>query len=177
MRKAVIEGEAYAPASDVYDFFMDFENYGDYSEYVDDVRLVRDGDHPIWEIDFHWWILKYTAKSCLVDYEEDEYIEWKVIKDVNVRGVWEFEETDDDDEKTNISLRIWYDPSDASKANPLRYMPTDELISLIKPVFSRHVDKVLRRVAAEIEGEPRDVDYTVKHVSNDGGDDFLDLVG
>lgn len=170
MKKAVIEGDAYAPVEDVYSFFMDFDSYGRYSEYVDRIRRVGDME---WEITFKWWKARYTSRSRVVDYEENEYIEWEVTKDVKVQGIWRFEEVDD--EHTRISLHLWYDPRDASKANPLRYVPTSRLIALAKPVLRRHVDTVLRRITEELEGRPRDVDYTVE-VRRGGRDEFLDFL-
>lgn len=174
MKKAIIEGDAYAPADDVYDFFMDFENYGKYSEYVESVRVVEDGDYPEWEINFRWWIVRYAARSKLVDYEEGEYIEWQVTKDVDVHGMWRFEEVGD--EHTHVELELLYDPKGASKANPLNFFPTKRLIQMARPVVDSHVSKVLRRVAAEVEGKPRDIDYTIRPADPTENDEFLALV-
>jgi ribosome-associated toxin RatA of RatAB toxin-antitoxin module len=173
MKRGIIEGESYAPVEDIYDFFMDFQNYGKYSEYVDDVRVV-DEEYPEWELDFRWWIIRYTARSRLVDHEENEYIEWMVTKDVDIRGRWEFEELDD--EKTQVRLEVIYDPKGASKVNPLNFFPTARLIQIARPVVDRHVSKVLRRVAEELEGEPREVDYTVRPGGVEDHDEFLALV-
>lgn len=170
MKKAVIEGDIHASVEEVYSFFMDFDSYGRYSEYVRSVRRVGDME---WRITFEWWRARYTSRSRVVDYRENEYIEWKVTKDVAVRGVWRFSEAGDD--RTRVTLELWYDPSDAGKANPLRFVPTSRLISLAKPVLRRHVDTVLRRIAAELEGEPREVDYTVR-VERGSRDDFLDFL-
>lgn len=174
MKKAIIEGESYAPVDEVYDFFMDFDNYGKYSEYVERVRVVEDGDYPEWAIDFKWWIVRYTARSKLVDYEENDYIEWQVTKDVDVHGMWRFEEVDD--EHTHVELELLYDPKGASKANPLNFFPTERLIQIARPVVDRHVSTVLRRVAEEVEGEPRDVDYTIRPADPSDKDEFLALV-
>jgi len=173
MKKAVLEGETYAPVDDVYEFFMDFKNYGKYSEYVKDVRVVSNGDLPEWEIEFRWWIVRYTARSKLVDYKKNEYIEWQVTKDVDVHGMWNFEETEDG---THVELELLYDPKGASKANPLAFFPTKRLIQMARPVVDRHVSKVLRRVAEEVEGEPRDVEYTIRPADPTENDEFLALV-
>ncbi len=170
MKKAVIEADSYAPVEEVFDFIRDFENYEKYSKYVSDIRRVSD-DGPEWEIDFEWWIVNYTARSKLVEVEENEYIEWQVTKDVDVVGRWEFDEVDD--EHTKIRLHLWYDPQGASKANPLRYFPTKRLIQIAKPVGDRHARDVLRKVAAEVEGEEREVDYTIRPAEQDEGDQLL----
>jgi len=174
MKRAVIEGKSYAPVEDVYDFFMDFKNYVKYSEYVKDIRVLEDGDHPEWAMDFQWWLIRYTAQSKLLEYEENEFIEWEVTKDVNIRGRWDFEEVKDDE--TKISLELLYDPEGASKVNPLNFFPTKRLIQIARPVVDRHVSKVLRRVADEIEGEPRDVDYSISPGGAEGEDEFLALL-
>ena len=174
MKRAIIEGTSYAPVGDVYDFFMDFENYVKYSEYVADIRVVEDGDYPEWEMDFRWWVIRYTTRSKLVDYEEDEYIEWKVTKDVDIHGRWEFDEVGD--EETEVRLEIMYDPKGASKVNPLSFLPTERLIQVARPVANRHVSKVLRRAADEIEGEPREVEYTIRPGGMEEEDEFLALV-
>ncbi|MFW5929717.1 MAG: SRPBCC family protein, partial [Halobacteriota archaeon] len=83
MKKAVVEAEAYAPVEDVYALIEDFEGYGDFSEYVNDIRVVDDGENPEWEIEFRWWIVSYTARSKVLEQEENEYIEWRLTKDVD----------------------------------------------------------------------------------------------
>jgi len=174
MKRAVIEGRSYAPVDEVYDFFMDFENYVKYSEYVKDIRVVDDGDQPEWAMDFRWWLIRYTTKSKLVDYEENKYIEWEVTKDVDIRGRWDFEEVDD--EETKVTLELLYDPEGATKVNPLNFFPTKRLIQIARPVVDRHVSKVLRRVAEEVEGEPREVDYTIRAGGTESEDEFLALL-
>jgi ribosome-associated toxin RatA of RatAB toxin-antitoxin module len=174
MKRAIIEGKSYAPVDDVYDFFMDFNNYVKYSEYVADIRVVEDGDYPEWEMDFRWWMIRYTTRSKLIDYEENDYIEWKVTKDVDIQGRWEFEEVGD--EETDVRLEVLYDPKGATKVNPLSFLPTERLIQVARPVANRHVSKVLRRVADEIEGEPREVDYTIRPGGMEDEDEFLALV-
>jgi ribosome-associated toxin RatA of RatAB toxin-antitoxin module len=174
MKRAIVEGMSYAPVDDIYGFFMDFENYVKYSEYVDDIRVLEDGDHPEWELDFKWWIIRYTTRSKLIDYEENDYIEWEVTKDVDIKGRWEFDEVDD--EETAVRLEIMYDPKGASKVNPIGFLPTERLIQVARPVADRHVSKVLRRVAEEVEVEPRDVDYTIRPGGVEDEDEFLALV-
>lgn len=176
MKKAVIEADSYAPVEEVYDFMEDFGNYGQYSKFIDEIRVVDDGDQPEWEVDFEWWIVSYTARSKVLDKQENEYIEWQVTKDVDVAGRWEFDEVGP--EHTKITLHLWYDPKGASKANPLQYFPTRRLIQIAKPVADRHVRDVLRKVAEEIEGEARDVDYTLYADEPEDGeeDQFLYLV-
>lgn len=174
MKRAIIEGESYAPVDDIYDFFMDFQNYGKYSEYVENVRVVEDGDHPEWAMDFRWWIIRYTARSKLVDYVENEYIEWEVTKDVDIHGRWEFEETEEGG--TRVRLELLYDPEGATRVNPLSFFPTARLIQIARPVVDRHVSKVLRRVAEEVEGEEREVDYTIRAGGSEDEDEFLALL-
>ncbi len=169
MKKAVIEAESYAPVEDVFDVIEDFRGYGDYSEFVEDIRVVDDGDQPEWEIDFSWWIVNYTARSKVLAVEEDEYIEWKVTKDVDVQGRWEFHE--EGEEHTRVELHLWYDPEGATKANPLRYFPTHRLMQLAKPVANRQMKKVLRKLAEELEDEPREVDYSIRVEKTDEGAD------
>lgn len=171
MKRAVIEADSYAPVERVFEFIRDFENYEKYSKYVSDIRRVDDGEEPEWEIDFNWWIVKYTARSKLVEVEENEYIEWQVTKDVDVVGRWEFDEVGP--EHTKIRLHLWYDPKGASKANPLQYFPTRRLIQIAKPVGDRHAREVLKKVAAEVEGEEREVDYTIRPAEPEEGDQLL----
>jgi hypothetical protein len=47
---------------------------------------------------------------------------------------------------------------------------------MARPVVDRHVSKVLRRVAEEVEGEPRDVEYTIRPADPSENDEFLALV-
>lgn len=157
MEKVVFETEVYAPKEEVYDFLMRFEDYGKYSEHVKNVRVVR-RDPLEWEITIKWWKIRYTARSRLTNYVENERIEWEVVKDVRARGVWLLEETE---EGTKVKLKVWYEPSDADKVNPLRFVPTSRLISLVKPVVKREGKRVLRRVVSDLEGKPRKVDLKI----------------
>ncbi|MFB6283077.1 MAG: SRPBCC family protein [Halobacteria archaeon] len=174
MKKATIVAEAYASKEDVYDFLMDFKNYTKYSKYAKNTRLVVDGENPEWEIDFRWWLVKYTAKSKVTDYRKPDFIEWRVVKDADVRGEWHLEEIGD--EHTRLQLDLRYDPKGASKANPLWYFPTDKLIKLAKPVVLRHVNNVLRNVTKELEGEPREANFKILYEDTGEEDQFLELV-
>ena len=174
MKKATIVAEAYASKQDVYDFLMDFKNYTKYSKYAKDTRLVHDGEQPEWEIDFRWWMVKYTARSKVTDYRPPDYIKWRVIKDADVRGEWHLEELNE--EQTRLQLDLRYDPRGASKANPLKYFPTDKLIRLAKPVVIRHVNNVLRNVTEELEGEPRAANFKIMYEDTGEEDEFLELV-
>jgi ribosome-associated toxin RatA of RatAB toxin-antitoxin module len=178
MKKATLEATAYAPVEDVYDFFMDFENYAKYSGYVERIRTVREGDYPEWAITFKWWIVRYTFRSQLLDYAEHEHIEWELTKDVDVRGKWRFEETTDEDGEpaTDVELDLWYDPRSVSKMNPVPLFPTSRLIRIVKPVAARHINTVLQRVTQELEGEPREVNFILRYEDTGDFDEFLELV-
>jgi hypothetical protein len=47
---------------------------------------------------------------------------------------------------------------------------------MARPVVDRHVSKILRSVADEIEGQPREVDYTIRPADPTENDEFLALV-
>ncbi len=174
MKKAVIEAEIYAESGEIYDFLMDLENYGKYSGYVSDVRVLDDSENPVWEIDFSWWIVNYTARSKVVDHERPRYVEWRVIKDADIRGIWELEELENGN--THVELKIWYERGSASKANPMRFIPTSRLVKLVKPVASSHIRKVLRRITRDLEGEERDIDFEFKYRGDSSESNFADVV-
>lgn len=53
----------YLPPEEVYAFLVDFPQYAKYSEFIQEVRRVSDGDPVEYDLEFAWWKLSYTARS------------------------------------------------------------------------------------------------------------------
>ncbi len=171
LRKAIAEAKFKAPIEDIYSFFLNFKNYKEHTEYAKDIREIRSNE---WEMDWKWWIVGYTSRSKLVDYKKNKYIEWKVTKDVKARGRWEFEELDEN--TTKVRLKLLYDPKGAEKANPLSFIPASVLVGLAKPILKRQISKILKRVAKEVEGKPREVDFAIKFGKTTKPDYFFQAI-
>lgn len=166
MDKVEFETTVYAPRSDVYDFLVEFENYGRYSDKIDDVTVV--GDDPLeWEISVSWWLLSYTARSAVTQRVENQRIDWEITKDVDAWGSWILEDTESEDRRyddaTRVVLEAEYDPEHADRLSSL---PTSKLVSLAKPVVIKEGRRVLRRVVGDLEGRRRNVDLNVRHVES-----------
>lgn len=163
MDSVQVSTAVYLPPRTVYEFLLDFPRYARYSEHLTEVRQFGDGDPgTVYELDFAWWKLSYTARSRVTDASDPERIDWRVIKDIDADGRWHVERLDD--ERTRVTLAVEYSP-ESPRPGALglpRFVSLDWLVEKVKPKVRAEAERVVRRIVADLEGEPREVDVRIE---------------
>jgi hypothetical protein len=177
MDRVTVSTVVYTDSQSVYDFLVDFERYGDYSEYVRRVRTAGDGGVGTgYAIQFGWWKLTYTARSRVTGMDPPNEITWEITKDIDANGRWLVEAVDLDedapewaDEATRVTIDVSYDAGSVgpSALDLPRLVSLDWVLDKVKPRIAEAATEVLRRVVTDLEGQPRDPVLTVHRTPDD----------
>jgi uncharacterized membrane protein len=154
----------YLPPEEVYEFLLDFERYAGYSEHLRTVRGFGDGGPGTeYELVFSWWKLRYTARSEVVETNPHERIEWRLTKDLDAGGRWLIESRDGGDAAA-VTFVAEYAPGSAGDGvvDLPRFVSLEWVIDRVKPKIRSEAERVVRRVVADLEGEPRDVELEIE---------------
>jgi uncharacterized membrane protein len=159
----------YLPAEDVYEFLLEFNGYASYSEHLRSVRQFGDGGTgTAYELTFGWWKLKYTARSEVTEVDPPNRIEWRLTKDIDAGGRWlvESKKSDESGERpeTEVTFVVEYAPGSADDGivDLPRFVSLGWVVERIKPKIRAEAERVVRRVVADLEGEPRDVTLQIE---------------
>ena len=159
----------HVPPEEAYSFLTDFPGYARYSKHLTHVSAHGDGG-PGTEYDIHlqWWKLNYTVRTQVTDADPPTTVDWKVVEDLRARGRWRVEDApsaapDDVESASQVYLEIHFDPdsADSGMLDLPRFVSLDWVIQKIKPLVQREAEKVVERIVADLEGEPRSVDLTI----------------
>lgn len=169
MDEVLVSAVVYVPREEVFAFLTDLEGYTEYSKHLRNVDQRGDGGPgTTYTITFGWWRLTYRAKSEAVAIEEPTSIDWRVITDVDARGHWRLADANDEassdcEHATRIELRIEFDPDSVhvGAIDLPTFVSLSWVIDRVVPLIRDEAERVLRRVVADLEGEPRDVELTV----------------
>jgi uncharacterized membrane protein len=173
----VVSTVVYLPAEETYDFLVDFPRYATYSEHLKDVARRRGdgGAGTRYALRFAWWKLTYTVESEVTEVDSPNRIEWRIVKNLDASGRWRIEELDDlpDDAPpgatvaSRVSMEVAYDPTSAneSRVSLPRFVDLGWVVDRIRPAITNEAEKVVERVVADLEGEPRSVDLVVERGS------------
>ena len=164
----------HAPRADVYALIQDVEGYADYSGYVREV--ARNGDGGVgttYDVTLSWWRLTYTARFRVTDLNPPDRIDWRLVEDLDARVTWRLEPADVEeidveehgvDHATRVTLTARYDPDsaddDALSLPP--FVPMSTVVGKARPVVEREAQRVLNRVVADLEDEPREATLTIR---------------
>jgi ribosome-associated toxin RatA of RatAB toxin-antitoxin module len=165
----------YLPPAEVYEFLLDFPGYADYSSYLRKVRQVGDGTVDTeYHISVAWWKLSYTARTKVTGVDPPTRIDWEVVKDLRAHGYWAIEEVPDEappDRETasRVRLVIEFDPESAHAGmlDLPRLVSLDWVVKKVTPLVQDEAEKVVERIVADLEGERRSVELTVRDVPRD----------
>jgi uncharacterized membrane protein len=155
----------YLPAEEVYEFLLSFENYANYSEYLTEVRTYGDGSPGTeYELDFSWWKLGYTARSEVTGVDPPNRVDWRIVEDIDAVGSWRIDGLEDDPPETQVTLSVEYSPgsADGDALNLPRFVSLGWVVEKVKPKIRSEAERVVRRIVADLEGEPRDVKLDVE---------------
>ncbi|WP_411962973.1 type II toxin-antitoxin system RatA family toxin [Haloferax sp. YSMS24] len=172
MDEIAVSTVVYLPPEEIYDFLVDFPRYADYSKHLREVRRRGDGTPGTrYRLHFSWWRLNYTAESRVTDVTPPNRIDWNITKDIHAVGRWRVEELDDlpadapADAETacRVFFEVEYDPSTVSAGDidlP-RFVSLGWVIDRLKPVLQTEAERIVERIVADIEGNPRQVEITI----------------
>ena len=165
------ETTLHAAPADVYALLSDVEGYGEYTEYVDSVDRHGDGGvGTVYEIGLSWWRLAYTARVRITDLDPPGHAAWRLLDDLDAEGAWTLEPAtvaeSGVEHATDVTLTVRYDPDtgdDAVSLPPL--VPWSAVLDRLRPVVEREAGRVVERVVADLEGEPRAarLDVVIRH--------------
>jgi len=170
----VVSTVVYLPPEETYDFLVDFPRYATYSEHLRDIARRRGdgGAGTRYALRFAWWKLSYTVESEVTEVDPPSRIEWRIVKNLDASGRWRIEELDElpDDAPADatvasrVSMEVAYDPGSAneSRISLPRFVSLGWVVDKVKPAITNEAEKVVERVVADLEGEPRSVDLTVE---------------
>ena len=169
MDRVAVSTEVHVSPEEMYDFLVDFPRYANYSKHLRSVEQRGDGS-PGTEYDLHfaWWKLTYTARSKVTAAEPPTRLEWRVIKDLAARGEWSVAPVDDPPEgvedASRVELVVRFDPNsaDAGTIDLPRFVSLSWVVERVRPKIQAEAERVVERIVADLEGEPRDVDLTIE---------------
>ncbi|WP_436923786.1 SRPBCC family protein [Halosimplex amylolyticum] len=169
MDEVEVSTVVYVPPDEIYDFVVDFPRYANYSEYLEEVRRDGDGSPGTrYSLRFAWWKLSYTAHTEVVAADRPNRLDWRVVKNVDADGHWLVEAAPDEapadaETASRVTLRIDYDPGSvkAGSIDLPRFVSLSWVVEKVKPLIRKEATRVVERIVADVEGEPRDVELTV----------------
>ena len=157
------------PPEPVYDFLVDFPQYGDYSEYLESVERRGDGSTgTAYDITVAWWRLRHTVRSEVTAVHPPERIEWRVTDPVDAHGAWVLDPVPDRapasaEMATAVTLEIRYEPASVGTGalDLPPFVSADLVLDRVRPTLQREAEAVVERVVEDLEGAPRPVDLEV----------------
>ena len=185
MDRVTMSAVVYTDPQSVFDFLVDFERYGDYTDYVRRVTASGDGGPGTrYAIEFGWWKLTYTARSRVVAVDPPIEIQWEITKDLDASGRWVVEAVPLPDdapdwaaEATEVTVDVEYDAGSVgpSALDLPRLVSLDWVLDKVKPRIAEAATQVLRRIVADLEGQPRDPELIVHRTPDEVDLDADDL--
>lgn len=178
MQRLEVATDVFVEPEPVYDLLLSFEGYERYSEFLDDVTRRGDGG-PGTEYDLtaSWWRLSHTVRSRVTAVEPPNAIDWTLTSTVDASGSWRIEpvETvagsvdppDEDAPVTRVRLVVEYDPAsaDADAIGLPALLSVGAITDRVRPAARREAERVVERIVADLEGEPRPIDLDVEQTA------------
>lgn len=159
----------YLSPEEVYDFLVDFQQYGKYTKYVTNIdRQGEEDAGAVYDVTLSWWKIDYTARSKVTDVDPPSRIDWELAKGIDAHGYWKIEHVpeeapEDESDASRVRFYAEFDPesADGETLNLPKVVPVDRIIDRIKPKAKTFAHVMARRMIADLEGEKRDVSLEV----------------
>ncbi len=161
------------PPARAYEFLRDFEGYSQYSKYLQSVTADGDGSEGTeYEIRFGWWKLSYGVSTLVTETIPPERLEWEVTTTLDAHGRWEVEPAGEEPTHSQVALVVTYDPdsADGSAIDLPPFVSLDWVVRKAIGLIEEEGRRVVGRVVADLEGEPRPVQLCVEHRGTAHGD-------
>lgn len=159
----------YLPPEEVYEFLIDFPRYANYSKYLAEVDQYGDGSPDTkYDLCFEWWKLSYIARSRVTEVDPPGRIDWEITTDLRAHGHWRVdhvpeEAPPDRETASRVWLHVAFDPGSVDKGaiELPAFVSLGWVVNKIKPLISNEAERIVERIVADLEGEPRDVELTI----------------
>ncbi|MFB6173834.1 MAG: SRPBCC family protein [Halobacteriales archaeon] len=159
----------YLPPEDVHGILLDFERYPRYSDYLASVRADGDGGVGTeYALRFEWRMVSYVAHSRVTEVEPPNRIGFELIRGIEATGAWEIEPAPDRAPEGRagslVRFTARYDPDTvtSSVVDLPAFVSLSWVIDRAKPLVKREARNVVERIVADVEGERRDVEVTIR---------------
>ncbi|MFB6266909.1 MAG: SRPBCC family protein [Halodesulfurarchaeum sp.] len=165
METIEVRTEVRVPPAEAYAFVRDFPGYTRYSKYIREVSAEGDGGPgTIYAIQFGWWKLGYRAETRVTETVPPERVCWEVQSDIDAHGRWQVEPVDGETERSRVSLVVSYDPDSAGPelVDLPALLSIDWVVDRVVDLIEEEGRRVVSRVVADLEGETRPVELTVR---------------
>ncbi|MFB6132761.1 MAG: SRPBCC family protein [Halanaeroarchaeum sp.] len=165
METIEVRTEVRVPPEEAYAFVKDFPGYTRYSKYIREVSAEGDGGPgTTYTIQFGWWKLGYRAETRVTETVPPERVSWEVRSDIDAHGRWQVEPIDGETERSRVSLVVSYDPDSAGPelVDLPALLSIDWVVDRVVDLIEEEGRRVVSRVVADLEGETRPVDLTVR---------------
>lgn len=163
MEELEVGTEVHLPPEEVFEFLLDFPRYANYSKHLDSVEAFGDGDVGTdYALTFTWWKVSYTVRSRVTEIVEPERIEFEIVRGLTADGEWMVEPLDDRD-GSYVRFLARYDASTVTsdRVSLPAFVSIAWVIDRVLPFITDEAERVVKRVVADLEGEPRPVDLDV----------------
>lgn len=169
MDRVEVSTVLYVPQETVYEFLLEFPRYAKYSKYLREVRPDGDGSPGTrYDLVFAWWKLTYTARSEVTDVDPPNRIDWRLVKDIDAKGYWQVEPAPDavpegTEHATRVRCVVEFDPSsvDSGLVDLPSLVSVNWLLGKVIPKIRAEAERIVQRIAADLEGTRRDVTLQV----------------
>ncbi|OAQ52803.1 hypothetical protein HTG_10780 [Natrinema mahii] len=169
MDRILLSTLAHRSPEEVFPYVRSFTDYPRYTDHLKEVRVDGDGGvGSVYDLELTWWKLSYTARSRVTDISAPTSLTWRLVNHLDARGEWRVEpepESAPPDAETasRIYFEAVYDPYSANKdaVSLPRFVSLDWVVRTVEPKLLGEAREVVRRLVADIEGRPRDVELTV----------------
>lgn len=167
MAQIEVSAVLHRPPETVHDVLIDFSRYPRYSEYLRSVSTDGDGGvGTTYTLRFAWWKISYTVRSRVTHIERPERIAFEVVEGIDAAGAWHIEPVPDagptEEAGSRLRFAVEYDPSSIGGDVDLPPLVSlDWVIEKAEPRIREEAERVMRRVAADVEGESRSIDVHV----------------
>lgn len=160
---AVFEASAviHAPREEVFAFIQEFSGTYPEARYLDGVHVRGDGgldtEHAI---AVSWWRFSAIVRARVTDLDPPGRMDWRTLRPVEATGTWRLEPHEDG---TRVVLQVEFPPGRLALSLP-DALPLDAIRHRLAGPARREARRILAGVAADLEGERREVPVAVHRV-------------
>ncbi len=163
MEELEVGTDVHLPPEEVFAFLLDFPRYANYSKHLDSVEAFGDGSVGTeYTLTFKWWKVSYTVRSRVTEIVEPERITFEIIRGLTADGEWVVEPLDDGN-KSHVRFFARYDADTVTsdRVSLPAFVSIAWVIDRVLPFITDEAERVVKRVVADLEGQPRPVDLDV----------------